>query len=473
MSKGVLELLPDDSAEDDASYLTSLLHIMVSLKQASEGRPIALPDEFVREVISADRTGFCKKLRAYLSAFGLTITDGELAYLRVHLPGRYGGGGYREAGETGVPFDRLAEEVLYEVEKRFGTDLKADSRFVAALSRYLKLTFYRAKLGIQIKNSMLGAVRDRYGELFDVVEKACRLIFSKYNVLFPEDEIGFLVLYIGARLEQTARRGRRVSILILCPNGVFASRILLRKIRSVFQDVGPVEVGSLRDLPEKGRGYDLILSTVEVGRQDPQEENLLVVSPFLSDGDIVRIGERIRGIRGRPGRAETGPPAAESGAEKEALVRGMAEGLWLKTVPAGSFEAVVGSIAAALCDGGVARDRGEIGRLILKREKMGSIVIPHSHVSLLHIRSDLVSRPFVGVFRMDGSVLMESAGFVQEPVDTFLVLLARENESPAVLEKMGNISVALIEDAKFPSMLRQSRLDGLRALLKDLLGLRR
>ncbi len=472
MSKGVLELLPDDSAEDDASYLTSLLHVMVSLKQASEGRPIALPDEFVREVISADRTGFCKKLREYLSGFGLTITDGELAYLRVHLPGGYGGGGYREAGETGVPFDRLAEEVLYEVEKRFGTDLKADSRFVAALSRYLKLTFYRAKLGIQIKNSMLGAVRDRYGELFDVVEKACRLIFSKYNVLFPEDEIGFLVLYIGARLEQTARRGRRVSILILCPNGVFASRILLRKIRSVFQDVGPVEVGSLRDLSEKGPGYDLILSTVEVGRQAPRDDNLLVVSPFLSDGDIVRIGERIRSVRGRPGRAETGPPAAAGGAE-EALVRGMAEGLWLRTVPAGPFEAVVGGIAAALCDGGVARDRREIGRLILKREKMGSIVIPHSHVSLLHIRSDLVSRPFVGVFRMDGSVLMESAGFVQEPVDTFLVLLARENESPAVLEKMGNISVALIEDAKFPSMLRQSRLDGLRALLKDLLGLRR
>jgi mannitol operon transcriptional antiterminator len=236
--------------------------------------------------------------------------------------------------------------------------------------------------------------------------------------------------------------------------------------------VGPVEVGSLRDLPEKGPGYDLILSTVEVGRQAPRDDNLLVVSPFLSDGDIVRIGERIRSVRGRPGRAETGPPAAAGGAE-EALVRGMAEGLWLRTVPAGPFEAVVGGIAAALCDGGVARDRREIGRLILKREKMGSIVIPHSHVSLLHIRSDLVSRPFVGVFRMDGSVLMESAGFVQEPVDTFLVLLARENESPAVLEKMGNISVALIEDAKFPSMLRQSRLDGLRALLKDLLGLRR
>ena len=100
----------------------------------------------------------------------------------------------------------------------------------------------------------------------------------------------------------------------------------------------------------------------------------------------------------------------------------MVDGLWLETVPVDSFENIVYKIASGLSDRNVAEDWQEIGRLILKREKMGSIVIPNSHVSLLHIRSDLVKSPFVGIYRLDGNIWMESAGFAQESVDAFFVL---------------------------------------------------
>lgn len=68
---------------------------------------------------------------------------------------------------------------------------------------------------------------------------------------------------------------------------------------------------------------------------------------------------------------------------------------------------------------------------------------------------------------------MAGVGFVLEPVDTFLVMLARSDESPTILEKMGDISVALIEDENFPETLRTGSIDVLRAKFTDILADRR
>ena len=77
MSKGVLELIPDYQADDDVSYLTSLLHIAISFKKAMENHPILLPDDFIREAISGENFEFSGKLRDYLSDLNLKIAESE------------------------------------------------------------------------------------------------------------------------------------------------------------------------------------------------------------------------------------------------------------------------------------------------------------------------------------------------------------------------------------------------------------
>lgn len=479
IAKEILELSPD-CREDDGAYLTSLLHIMISVKKTTSGCPITLPDDFVREMVAkdADNVEFCAKLRDFLAGIQIEIPESEAAYICIHLPGKYKFTDDPKTGETGVPFDRLAEELLYEIQKSIGINLKGDKQLISQISHYIKFLLYRMELGIQMQNSMLDQIREHYGSLFDIVGRSCKIVFSKYNLRLSKDEIGFVTMYVGSSLEKAELHNNRLSVLILCPNGVFASRILMNKVQSVIHDIGTIDALSLHDWADNKKSYDLILSTVDIRKkQDRPANNFLVVSPFLSDDDVVRINECVSKIRGRAGPVVRTSSAENAGAEDKTtdpgLVRQMADGLWLELIPADSCENIILNITAGLHRRTVVENPQEIGRLILQREKIGSVVIPGAHVSLLHIRSNLVQFPFVGVYRLDGSIQMKSIGFVQEPVDTFLVLLAREDEHPVVLEKMGSISIALIENTKFTGLLRKGSFDEIQSALRELLEIRR
>jgi mannitol operon transcriptional antiterminator len=81
-------------------------------------------------------------------------------------------------------------------------------------------------------------------------------------------------------------------------------------------------------------------------------------------------------------------------------------------------------------------------------------VIPASHVALVHIRTEEIDSPFVGVFRPEHFIEMKSAGFSIENVDTILVMLARKNERDYILEMLGKISASLVESESFINVLR-------------------
>jgi len=91
---------------------------------------------------------------------------------------------------------------------------------------------------------------------------------------------------------------------------------------------------------------------------------------------------------------------------------------------------------------------------IRMREEKGSVVIPSSHVALVHIRTEEIDTPFVGVFRLENYIGMKSAGFSIENVDTILVMLARKNESDYILELLGRISASLVQDESVINILR-------------------
>lgn len=473
----ILSLVPQEQS-DDISYLTSLLHTMISVEKMLVKQPIFLPDDYIREALSVNGSPFIKKLREFLARQNIPAFESELAYITVHLPGKYLFEAEHRFQGLNVTVDSLAQEVLDEVQKTLGTNADVDSHMVAGVPHDLGIAVYRADMGIHVANPLLDQVKERYGELFQAVDQACKLVFSKYNLRFSDDEIGFITMGIGGAMETELYLERNLSILILCPNGLFASRILYNKLKGIVRASDRIEVASLKEWSEADRRYDLIISTVAIEPDDGAGQNILIVSQFLSDDDIARIHEvvdRIRSQMEKRVKLRTQPAVSRSAGRDEAerLVRRILDTLLLQTIPVEAFPEMVDRIAADLFQRGAVSEQREIMRLILQREKTGSVVIPGTHVSLLHIRSNLVNGPFVGVYRLKGEIMMEGVRFVREPVDTFLLMLARSRANPTALEKMGDISVALIEDQSFPETLRTGSIDVLRSKFADILTDRR
>lgn len=472
-AREILNLMSQEQ-RDDISYLTSLLHTMISVKRMLEKQPILLPESFTQVAFSANCDSFSDKLREFLARRNIPVYESEIAYIAIHLPGKYLFEAEHRFHGLNVTVDSLAREVLDEVQKILGTGVNSDSRIVDGVSHNLGLAVYRADMGIHVANPLLSQVKAHYAVLFRAVDQASKLVFSKYNLQFSPDEVGFITMEIGGALETESYLKRNLSILVLCPNGIFASRILYNKLKGIVRESDRIEVASLKEWTETGQQYDLILSTVPIRPDAEADRNILVVSQFLGDEDIARIHEAVDRIRSQAvnGTGLPKPPVpSKTDADRGSLFVGhMLDMLLVQSIPEEAFPKMVDRIASGLFERGIVSEQKEIARLFLQREKTGSVVIPGTRVSLLHFRSDLVNSAFIGVYRLQGETRMEGIGFVREPVDTFLVLLARRDENPLVLEKMGNISVALVEDKELPGMLRTDDIGALHTKFRRILG---
>lgn len=469
----ILNLISQEQ-RDDISYLTSLLHTIISVKKMLAKQPILLPESFTQEALFANCELISDKLREFLARRNIPVYESEIAYIAIHLPDKYLFEAERRFQGLNVTVDSLAREVLDEVQKMLGTSINTDSHMVDGVSHDLGLAVYRADMGIHVANPLLSQIKARYAGLFRAVDQACKLVFSKYNLQFSPDEIGFITLEIGGALETKSYLERNLSILIVCPNGIFASRILYSKMKGIVRESDRIEVASLKEWTETGQQYDLVLSTVAIRPGVGANRNILVVSQFLGNEDITRIHEAVDRLRSQAanGTGLPKPPAPHKadadGADR--FVSHMVDTLLVQHIPEEAFPKMMDSIAADLFERGIVSERQEIARLFLQREKAGSVVIPGTRVSLLHFRSDLVNSAFAGVYRLQGETMMKGIRFVHEPVDTFLVLLARRNENPTVLEKMGNISITLIEDKEFPRTLRVGNRDAIHDKFRKILA---
>ncbi|MGE5678738.1 MAG: PTS sugar transporter subunit IIA, partial [Pseudomonadota bacterium] len=249
----------------------------------------------------------------------------------------------------------------------------------------------------------------------------------------------------------------RLKALIICPNGISTAKILLGKLKNSFPDIDVIDVCSIREMDERIKeGYDLVLSTVKVNKDHLGE--ITVISPFLPDRDIDRVSglvkERLRASGARRNNWQVGFVDNTTEEADFSATDDMLQGFGLKDIDSANIQEAIGQIVDYLYDSGLITERGLIEGQIIKREEKGSVVIPNSHVALIHIRTVDIGTPFLGVFRLQQHIEMKSAGFSVESIDTILVMIARKSERDYILEQLGKISAALVEEEGFLSILR-------------------
>ena len=480
ISKDLIKLISREIFKmDDIAYFSSFIHILLSLKETKLGFPIKLPEYLVKDILSAKEFSFINNIKEYLLTLDIDIIDDEMAYIAIHLMGnRYV---YKADGkfeELGATMEDLALEVVYEVGKKLNMEIKCDEQLILGLSQHFSPALYRINMGLQIKNPIVEQIREYYGDLFKAVNYGCKMVFSKYNIIMPKDEIGYLTMHIGASIERNNEDQNSFSALIICPNGIGTAKILSSKIKTTIPSIRSVTISSFKDWAEENGKYDIILSTVNINYNKKSiNTNIITVSPFLQTGDIDKINEYIKNNLSHGNLFNSSkslyiiPPKEELIEDKYDIINGILKNLQLKVFDPQSFSELITLITENIFEEKLISDKDRIKSLILKREEMGNVVIPNCHVALLHTRSDSVNNPFVGVYRTKNYMKLKSMGFAEENVDTFIVMLARKNEDNYVLEQIGKISISLIEDKNFTETLRLGDIKDLSSSLIKILSM--
>lgn len=444
---------------NDVKYFSLFIQVLLSIKKTENGETIYLPKEIKNNILSLEEYKKLQYLGERLEENNISIPEDELVYLCLYLSDYKYSFNNKYLIESDINYENISKEVTEEISKKIHVDIASDDQLIKDLAQHFRQTFYMLNLGLKVINPLINEIKEHYSDLYKVTKKTCRLVFSRYNFKIPPKEVGYITMHIAVAIQKQQVALKNIKVLVLCPSGIGTARILCSKVKAHFNnDIGVIDVVSLRDINNTidKNEYDLILSTVPVSFKE--KENVIVVSHFMNEADIENISNFISNFKTDNTGKELDllPETKDDSVENDEyeLANTMVKNFQLKKSNTESFVDLIDFIVNDIHEINITEDKEIIRELIFKREENGNVVIPGTRIALIHTRSDKITSPFVGVYRLDKPLEMKSIGFSIEEVDTFIVMFARSTESNYILKILGKISASLIEQEEFVEVLK-------------------
>jgi transcriptional antiterminator len=136
-----------------------------------------------------------------------------------------------------------------------------------------------------VSNPLDQEVRQRYPDVYRVASEIVEALHPVGDALVPQEEIGFLTMYLAGSLERNRLRPK-VRITVVCPAGMATAWILVSRLSAEFPNVEITRVVS-KTAFEKDvdlAATDLVVSTVPL--DELGDVQTVVVSPLLRERDL-------------------------------------------------------------------------------------------------------------------------------------------------------------------------------------------
>ena len=309
--------------------------------------------------------------------FGVQLGDADLDYLakllttRVITPGL--GQSVESVAQNYVETSdlELVREVVAQVSEEYLVDLN-DEAFMVRLALHLGNLVSRAQDNSFSRNPLVRSIKTSYPMIYDVAVFMASQIQRAKSITMNDDEISYIALHLGSFLERQSRREERLTVAIVCPGYYDMHTILRERIESALGDELSVEVVVTRtDIDWLDFSTDLVLTTIAVRGAG---ENLVVIQPFLTEGDIENIRRAITRVRRHRRRAQI----------KDDLLLYFSDGLFLRNQAASSEEEMIRRLGRLMVERGII-DQSYVDGAV-ERELMSStaftdtIAVPHAMV---------------------------------------------------------------------------------------------
>jgi lichenan operon transcriptional antiterminator len=267
--------------------------------------------------------------------------------------------------------EAAVREVVTAAAEEFLVDIAHDD-FVARLALHVQNLMHRAREQAWSRNPLTRSLKSTYPMIFEVAVFIASRLQQRLGIPLPDDEIAYIAMHVGGRLERSRRADQLLTATIVCP-GYYDLHELLRSSvdRSLGQAIEVVGVETRVDPDWASIDTDLVLTTI-----DPltPADRIVRIQPFLTDSDVERVQAAAGRIR-RTRRLARLRAELERYFEPSAFLRGPGFG-------AGGEEDVIRRLGAMLRERGVI-DEVYIDRTI-ERERLSStaftdaLAVPHA-----------------------------------------------------------------------------------------------
>jgi mannitol operon transcriptional antiterminator len=443
----------------DTAFVNLSVHVALMVERLLRGGEIEMDVEDLQRLRETVEYDNARKLAgAIREAFRLNVPEEEVAYLTRQLRGTK----LRQDDELDRYFESYDLEVasrvkalIHYVSEQTGVPLTGDSSLYTGLLAHVERAIHRLRENMRISNPLLPEIKQDYPALFDLVDRGMKKVFVEDKV--PEEEVAFVAMHFGAALDR-GQGNFPNSVLIICPSGISASRILASRLKKAFPQIRSIHNASLFELGGlDANGFDLVVSTVSLRLPG---ELYVQVGPLLSEDEVGRIRDHLREKKLGARLTDLADRAVSESLEVfgggQARMRQMAEATQLiaelvddvfveRHEARGSVPDAVRRMCASLAERGLVSDPGSLEASLLARMELGGIGIPGTALALFHARDDTVVRPAFSLHDFDAPLEIEGMDGAMMRVRRTLLMVAPLDISTVALEAISEISVAMVE----------------------------
>jgi lichenan operon transcriptional antiterminator len=259
--------------------------------------------------------------------------------------------------------------VVAQVGEEYLLDLD-DEAFMVRFALHVGNLIARAQDNSYSRNPLVRSIKTSYPMIYDVAVFMASQIQREKSITINDDEISYIAMHIGSHLERQSRSEERLTVAIVSPGYYDMHDILRQHIERALGDEVSIEVVVTRtDVNWSEFVTDLVLTTIAVkGAAD----NVVVIQPFLTEGDVENIRRAISKLRRHRRRIRI----------KDDLLLYFDEALFLRNEQADSEAAMIRKLGDLMLERGVIDESYITGAI--EREALSStaftesIAVPHA-----------------------------------------------------------------------------------------------
>ncbi|WP_137844361.1 PTS sugar transporter subunit IIA [Microbacterium sp. 2FI] len=352
-----------------------VMHIAIAADRVAQDRPL--------EAVAADARPAQLEVAGIIAELserhlGVSLGSGDLQHLatlvltRVVAPGAPGAatGDDHARSRLEPDVEQAVREVVEHAAAEFLVDI-AHEDFILRLALHVQNLRHRAREQAWSRNPLTRSLKSTYPMIFEVAVYIASGLHERLDIPLLDDEIAYIAMHVGGRLERSRRADQLLTATIVCP-GYYELHELLRSSvdRSLGQAIEVVGVETRVDPDWTSIDTDLVLTTID---PPASGERIVRIQPFLTDADVERVQAAAGRIR-RSRRLARLRAELERYVDASAFVRGLDA--------AAGVDGAIRTLGALLVAQGVI-DEDYIDRTI-QREQLSStaftdaLAVPHA-----------------------------------------------------------------------------------------------
>jgi Transcriptional antiterminator len=285
----------------DEAFEGLFVHIAISIKRLNYKKDLEFKDE---QLMSLKNTKEYKAAQWLVNKFKdelyIAFTENETAYLALHILGAkiQKNDQFSDEGEIIEGIDNelksFTKELISLVSNILGYNLNNDRNLYNGLILHLRPAINRMTYGLSLRNPLINEIKKQFSTIFSATWAVSTLFEKFYHINVSEEELGYIVLHIGAALE---RLDTSIKVIVVCSSGIGTSQLVEASISKQIPNIEVLGTYSMLDVKELDKEkFDAVISTVPIEYLEDYDKPIIKISPLISDEELSEIKKLIKSI---------------------------------------------------------------------------------------------------------------------------------------------------------------------------------